>query len=275
MKPLFSSLLLTVLLLPALAQKQWELRVAAGYDFSTVSQYGIQHSSNTSLSNNSRVVNTSLARGIAAGATATWWLSRYVGIVAGGSYHSTTPAVKGTSFYNLGIDAFGSTESKWNTRVALAEAGFALTIPDTKLNPYTRLSLLLPVYARVSEDVNWGDATIVGFSNGSYKKTYRLRHTAGYNAAVGIAPLLNKHIALLAEINLQSLSILVRHSSMTSYVEKGVEKIETLTVSSKEVDFVKKINYNYPYSPGQPAQELTYTLPYSSIGLRVGVAIKL
>jgi hypothetical protein len=137
------------------------------------------------------------------------------------------------------------------------------------------MGVLLPFYSHLEEDADWGAVYMAGSANGRSHKVFRLRNTAGYNAAVGIAPKLDKHMALFAEINIQSMAILARHSELTSDLQNGVEKIGTYTTYAKETDYVKKTDGNYQYSDNKPAQQLTFSFPYSSIGIHIGVSFKL
>ena len=274
MKPLLCILFLYTLVSPAIAQKSWELRMNAGYDFSTASQYLLDQINNNMNAYSSRSVNSSFGRGLGFGGDVTCWINRYFGFMAGGSYHIMTPPVKGYAYNNF-IDAGSSSNSTWHSSTALAIAGIALKVPDTRLHPYARMSLVLPVYSHIREDADWSSWGWGGSTQGQYKKTYRLRNTAGYTAAIGIAPALNKRLALFAEINIQSLAALARRSTLTSYTQNGVEKINTYKTIQKETRYVKKMDGNFPYNENEPLEELTFSFPYSSIGIHAGVSIKL
>src|SRR5438445_203010 len=96
MKPLLFILFLAASCSPCIAQKEWELRLGGGYNFSTASQYILDQVSATSTNINSRSVNSSFGRGVGFNADATCWMNRYFGITAGAGYQVTTPPVKGS-----------------------------------------------------------------------------------------------------------------------------------------------------------------------------------
>jgi hypothetical protein len=262
------------LFMPCSAQKQWDLRLQAGYDFSSASQYLLNHVTATSVSSVNRAVNSSFGRGPSFSADVTRWMNNWFGVTAGGRYHITGPAVKGYYDYNA-IDYSYRATSSWHSHTAIAMAGIALKIPDTKLHPYARMGVLLPVYAGITENADWSSLGLGGSSSGQYKKEFRVRNTAGYTASAGIAPKLGKHMSVFAEINLQSLSILARRSELISYKQNDVEKIGADPVYAKKTDYVKKLDAYRTYSADEPSQELTFSFPYSSIGIHIGVSFKL
>jgi len=262
------------LFMPCSAQKQWDLRLQAGYDFSTASQYLLNHAMVTSLSSVTRAVNSSFGRGPSFSADVTRWVNNWFGFTAGGRYHITGPAVKGYYDYNA-VDYRYNATSSWHSHTAIAMAGIALKVPDTKLHPYARMGVLLPIYAGITENADWSSFGLTGSSHGQYKKVFRVRNTAGYTASAGIAPKLGKHMSVFAEINLQSLAILARRSELISYKQNDAEKIDTYPVYARKTDYVKKLDEYRTYSADEPSQELTFSFPYSSIGIHIGVSFKL
>lgn len=256
------------------AQQKMELRLGAGYGFSAGSHYtldnpvygnGLTHS-----------VTSSFGQGISVHADATWWLNPVFGITAGGSYNSTLPDATGHNTYNgLAVDYYTSSRYTWQSSMALAMAGIALKLPGSKLNPYARLGAVLPVYTHLTEETDWSSSGLFPpGTRGTYKRTFRLQNTLGYTASMGIAPALNKHVALFAAINIQALSILARHATLTSNTINGVEQIGAYYTSFKEVNYVKKTP-NPNVNAGQASEQPTFSFPYSSIGLQMGISIKL
>ena len=258
----------------AMGQQQWQLRLGGGYDFSAASQYMLTQTNGNATSTNYRSVNSSFGRGLGFNADITCWINRYFGFTAGGAWHNTLPEVKGHSNFS-GFEYGSEEDNNWRSSTVVATAGITLKVPDTKLNPYARMSMLLPVYTRVTNDADWKDYSMFNNSSGTSQHVYRLRNTVGYNAALGIAPALSKHTAVFAEINIQSLAILARHSTMTSYKQNGVEQIDSYSVYSRETDYVKKMDTSYPYNADAPNRQLTFSFPYSSIGIHIGVSFKL
>ncbi|MBS1565773.1 MAG: hypothetical protein JST39_15400 [Bacteroidetes bacterium] len=277
MKAIYSLLLLTLFYTCSRAQRSWELRIGGGYGFSTASQILLNgynyYSSSTNWSSNTWTVNSSLGRAVQANADITWWLHRYLGVTVGAGWQSTPSAIKGTS-NSIGIDFGSSTTEKWESKAMMAMAGIALKIPDTKLQPYMRMGLLLPVYSRLVNSAEVTSSSMIGVSHGSSERIFRLRNTAGYSAAIGISPSAGKHLRLFAEISLQSLAPLAKHSELTRSVVNDVDQMPMMTTNIKEIDYVKKMDNN-TYDPNKPSQEPTFSLPYSSIGLRAGVSFKL
>jgi hypothetical protein len=265
---------LWLFLLPAAAQEKITLRIGAGYHLAAGSQHILDKVENVNGPGNTNTVTSSFGRGISFSADATWWLSPILGVSAGGSYLITTPQLKGIYQSYISIDASSGSDKTMRSGSTMAMAGIALKIPHTKLHPYARFGVLLPVSTQIRVDANWSNVTITGFTHGTYRQTFKLRNTAGYTASVGLAPALNKHLSLFAEINLQSLAILARSATLDSYTTNGVEQIGTYPIASRKTIYVKKQQFE-PYDPNGPGKALTFSFPYSSIGANIGIDIKL
>lgn len=275
MKSFLLTFAFAALLFPCMAQKQWELRFGTGYDFSAGSQYLVDQSDISSNSYNMKLVNASFGRGMDFHTDITRWVNSWLGFSAGGSYHITSAPVKGYYRY-YAFEFSSSSNGVWHSHIAEAAAAIALRVPNTRLHPYARLGVVLPVYARVTDDEDWkSGGGFGGFNYGSSKTVYRLRSTAGYMASLGIAPEISKHASLFIDIRLLSQAILVRRSSLTSYKVQGVEKIDAYTTYAKETIYVKKVDPTKPYHDYEPAEKLIFSLPYSSIGIHAGISFKL
>jgi hypothetical protein len=267
-------LFLTTLGYSSISQQKFELRLGAGYSFSTGSGYKLD---NTGYGNgNPNSVDGSFGGGVSLNADATWWLNSVFGVSAGGSFNTTAPDVKGHYLVDLmAVDNYSRSDFSWHANTGLAMAGIALRIPHVKLNPYARMGVLLPVYSSLKEDATWTNTTIAGTTGGDYKRTFKLGNTPGYSASMGIAPQLNKHLALFAEVNIQALSILARRATLTSYVVRGTETINMYNANFKETIYEKNPAPPYTNDPNQPSHQTTFSFPYNSIGLHIGVSIKL
>ncbi|HSC38128.1 MAG TPA: hypothetical protein VLD19_09665, partial [Chitinophagaceae bacterium] len=90
MKYLFPAACLCFITLSARAQDTLELRLGAGYGFSTGLQHLPDEIDYNSSSPKSKPANTSFGRGLYFNADATWWFSSILGFTAGGSYIVTT-----------------------------------------------------------------------------------------------------------------------------------------------------------------------------------------
>ena len=272
MKYLFFPACLCFFISAACAQDSLELSLGAGYGLAAGSQRLPDEVYDSGLST-AKSARTSFGRGLHFNADATWWINSVAGLTAGGSYLITTPAINGRQEYP-GVDFGYSVSGKWHSHIAVAMAGIALTIPRTRLHPYIRMGALVPVYSRVTENADLKSSFFTGMNYASFKKSFHLRNTLGYTASAGIAPRLNKHLALFVEGNFQSLVIKARNSTLTSYTTGGVEQISNYNTSARKTIYVKKPE-GYVYSPDTPRQALIFSFPYSSIDARMGISIKL
>jgi len=184
------------------------------------------------------------------------------------------PPVKGNNTF-ASIDYYYSEENKWNSQTISISPSLILKIPGQKINPYSKFGFVLPLYSRIKVTGNYQASGLVGpLTAGENIKIFRLRNTIGYTASVGIAPQSKKRTSFFAEISLLSQSIKTKRSTVTSDKSNGVERIGTYSVYSKETIYVKNIG-SQDYNPDKPAKALSFSLPYSSIGLNAGFSIKL
>lgn len=255
------------------AQKT-ELKFSMGYDFSSASQYFISEIEDSNNSYNYKKVDASLGRGLVASAGIHRLLKPWLGISIDADYRKSLPAVKGTTKVNTFTDYSYSEDNKWSSQIIEVSPSVILKIPGQKINPYSKFGFVVPVYSKIKVEGRYTASSFSWSSSGENTKIYRLKNTIGYNAAIGIAPAINKKVSFIAEIRLSSQSIQVKKSTLTSDIVNGSEMIGTYTVSMKETIYVKKLD-NQQYNADEPTRELGFSLPYSSIGLHAGLSIKL
>ena len=256
------------------AQKA-ELKISTGYHFSSSSQYFISDVNSSYNNFSSRRIDASLGRGLAVSTGINYSLKSWMGISMDIAYKKTLPSVSGKTEFNSVTDYSYSEKTRWRSELAVASPSFILKIPGKKINPYSEFGLVVPLYSKVRLQANYS-ATSFGIPTNKGERTliFRLKNTIGYAASMGIAPELNKKISLLADIQLVSHSIQAKKSTLTSDISNGVERVDTYNVSAKETIYVKKLG-NQSYNSNEPAKQIGFTLPYSSIGLNVGLSIKL
>jgi hypothetical protein len=257
------------------AQKT-ELKISTGYHFSSGSQYFISEIDNSYSNFSSKRIDASLGRGLAVSAGINYFFKPWMGISTDINYKKTLPGVSGKTEFNSFTDYSYSEENKWNSELMEVSPSLILKIPGKKINPYSKFGFVVPFYSRLKVTGNYSARSFgIPTNTGENTKIFRLKNTIGYTASIGIAPeLKNKKISFIAEIQLLSHSIQAKKSTLTSDISNGVERIDTYTVSAKETIYVKELG-TQSYNPDEPRKEIGFSLPYSSIGLNIGLSIKL
>jgi len=270
------ALLLFLLIFQINNAQKTELKISTGYHFSSGSQYFISDIDNSYNNFSSKRIDASLGRGLAIAAGINYFFNSWLGISTDIGYKKTMPEVSGKTEFNSFTDYSYSEENKWNAELIEVSPSFILKIPGNKINPYSKFGLVVPIYSKIKVTGNYSSRSFgIQTNTGENTKIFRLKNTIGYTASMGIAPeLKNKKVSFLAEIQLMSHSIQAKKSTLTSDISNGVEKIDTYTVAAKETIYVKELS-NQSYNSNEPVKQLGFSLPYSSIGLNIGLSIKL
>ena len=250
------------------------LRLSTGYNFSAGSQYFLSELEGSTGNYTYQRVDASLGRGINVAAGVDYLCKDWLGFSLDISYLKTAPPVKGNTEFNTVVDYSYSEENKWRSNIAEVSPALLLKIPGKKLNPYSRFGLLIPFYSKIKVTADYTSRSFAMVTTGKKTTIFRLQSTLGYTATAGIAPEINKKLSFVAEARLLSHAIRVKKSTLTSDIVNGTERADSYLVAQKEVIYVKKAD-NQPYNGNEPRKELAFSLPYSSIGLTVGLSIKL
>lgn len=99
----------------------------------------------------------------------------------------------------------------------------------------------------------------------------------GFSASIGATYALNSKLEIYADLNVISMSYAPNKAVITEYQVNGVDKLPNLTTEEKEIDFVDEnmVDYSLPTFSDQPTRSIKHSLPFSSIGLNIGLIIKI
>lgn len=154
-----------------------------------------------------------------------------------------------------------------------------LAVPLGKdISLYSRTGVVIPVLARIKDQfVSEGYDTTGAFQKVRMKEETKTRLTAGFTGAVGFEIKLYPDVSFFIEGNGQLLNVWSRSSTVTEYTVNGKDQMNTLLPYQKETTYLKSLHNlaNNGNSPYQPAEVLTYQSPFTSVGLNVGLNIRL
>ncbi|MGA2822003.1 MAG: outer membrane beta-barrel protein [Bacteroidales bacterium] len=141
-----------------------------------------------------------------------------------------------------------------------------------KINPYAKFGLIIGFGSiTYKEDHNETGSTEV-------RETKLNGGTAfGLNAGAGVIFKLSKLLSLFGEIEMVNLSYSPAKGKLTKYTINGADQLPNLKTSEKEIDFVDQytMDSKNPRPDSEPRQELKQKLPFGSVGLNIGLRIRL
>ncbi len=216
-------------------------------------------------------VQISLGQGVNMGASVGYKLNKFLGAEMGVSYlisSSITTENKRTS---------GSTSTTNTLNFSSTMLSFIPTLLITpgfeKINPYAKLGLILGLgtFTRKSEDIS--SAPNLN-SNNSSTRLYNGGLAIGLISSFGAAYKINEAISLFGEFNLINLSYSPTKSEITQSKENGVDNLSTMSTRDKVVEYSDSYSEDssIPANPNAPRKASSESLPFSSIGVNIGIS---
>ena len=173
-----------------------------------------------------------------------------------------------------------------------AYSGFALVPALRVVAPvgetfsfYSRVGVSLPLFGKVtySHEGNESHIPMTGGELEQYNSSQAVEYTSyfkvGYSAALGVEVALGEHFSLFGEVNGLVASFEVKKATLTKSIENGKDELAGMSESEKVTEYTKEQTFDYDrYYDGDRVTDdgkaVSFTLPASSIGIAVGVALK-
>lgn len=150
---------------------------------------------------------------------------------------------------------------------------------DGKIRPYMRAGAVIGLGARltVTDESQYTDfQNSWANENSVMVMEFKGRTSLGFSAALGADFKLGEKISLFGEINLMTHSWAPARSVITKYTYNGIDVLSDMDTRDKETEYVDSYTEDtYPPKEDEPAKELKYFLPFSSIGLHTGLIFRL
>jgi hypothetical protein len=142
-----------------------------------------------------------------------------------------------------------------------------------KLRPYARIGVIVGILPSIKTKIDVTTSYLT-----SYNEVATLKYSGsiaiGGSAAIGCDFNLSDLLAIYAEIYYDALSYAPSKGKFTKFEENGKDMLPDMTTYDKEVKFVKDLTGFTP-TPGDPDQQLKNNYSLNSLGLNIGVKIKL
>jgi hypothetical protein len=273
-KLLLSVFVLTSILTNTSAQAQekgFYASLNTGYNFGASTnkdyQYGeflefYNYTTDASGESNYEAIALSLGKGLNVNASFGYNFTKNIAVELGINYllGSETTALQTNASSNF------RSESKFSAKMLQIKPTLVLSAGYDKINPYAKFGVVIGT-GKANLEVS---GTSTGFSTNS---NYELSEGTpiGFHGGIGLTYSLNSKISLFGEITSVNLNFSPKKGKLTEATVNGVDQLPLMDVEDKEIDFVDTFYTGTVTSPNQPSKSPAFALPFSSLGLNVGV----
>lgn len=193
-----------------------------------------------------------------------------------------------------------TTNSMTRTSLSITPAVRFVAPISGKISMYSRIGVVVPVSDKMVYEYRESDSQYysqkvnnkTNSSNNSNSNTSKTMEfepyfRVGYTAAIGVNYSLGKHLSLFGEINGVSDSFEAKKSTITKWNQysnsssgspSSKNLLENLDIINKETEYLKEYVVDNKSTStadkNKPGKDVSFSLPASSIGLAVGVALK-
>jgi hypothetical protein len=250
------------------------LRAGAGYGFAHAGGTEINGkiiSGSEALDGNSYALNVdraSFGSGLAANIAAGYMITKHLGVELG--VHAVVSPRKHT--FNGLVPNFANrpyTSVMYSKLPVYLVPALVLTTGG-RLQVYSRAGIVLPFSGKLMIKET-SAATGQGQTEQVYTSELKNRFTPGFQGAIGLGRALTSHLSVWAEANITSLNVYAKRSELTGYTENGIDGLGAFTTNQKVTEY--DFNYETPLQPAatEPNKAPTFSVPFGSVGLCVGV----
>ncbi len=97
----------------------------------------------------------------------------------------------------------------------------------------------------------------------------------GFSGAIGAQVKITERIRVFGEVQFSHVVFVVTRRKTTNYTVNGVEEVNNLTVSQKEIDFEKNFQTdNWIPDPNKPDKAVTQRIPITYVGMQAGLVYR-
>jgi len=261
-----STLLLCILFAgSSFAQSKIYVSLGAGIGFGTASTYDLYQSSN-------KVYPVALGKAVGVNLHAGYFLNDFLAIDLGVAYKiglssKIEPPVNG----DISLSSGDALTLKYSGSMLQLVPGIVfMPALEGNLKPYTRIGVIIAVMNSITTKF---DSKSSGTEMAATLK-YSGGVAVGGSLALGADFALSDLLSLYAEIYYDALSYAPKKGEFKKAEVNGVDKLGEMTTFEKQVEFVKDITDFVP-EDNSPDQQLKNSYPFNSLGLNIGVKIKL
>ncbi len=217
----------------------------------------------------------SLGKGVNAGLYAGYMFNKNVGAEIGFAY-----LVGGkNTFTDEQTNAPASTsykrETTWKGRMIRIVPTIRMTAGEKKIMPYMKAGLIIGVDAKMFEETHMENTSLTSTTISDENWKYSGGVSWGFHGGIGLNYKASDKIGIFAEIAANYQNWAMKKGTMTKNTVDGVDQLPMLDTYDKEIEFVDSYSYDTSAAPNtnQPDKSTKFLLPFSSIGLNIGINI--
>ena len=163
-------------------------------------------------------------------------------------------------------------EEKSSAKMLRLTPSIKIQVGKKNIKPYMRFGLIIGLAPKITISYLLNIPNAKNPLTEESDRTMSGGTSIGFSAGVGAKYKLNERIGVFGEFSLVSQAWAPKKAVFTKSIVNGVDELPSLTISQKEVEYVD------PYvqgisNPNEPSKSLKTYMPFSSIGINVGLQI--
>lgn len=253
--------------------------VTGGYGFSMAGQV-IDYSSNgnstgTGSIYTDEIVKGSYGAGMNFGLQTGFMFNDNIGFAIEGNY-LLGQKFKSTSKFSSdwgGMPYSSSGEGVSQAKFTRITPSLVVCLPKDKISPYAQLGLMMG-FGTIEASYEGSDSDGDSYE---YGVRYDQGMAIGMSAVIGVDYKLTDKISLLGSIRSVNMTYAPLHGEITKYKENGVDYLSMMSTYDSEVNFYDELTTNTSSPPdgNSPSKDLKSYMPFSSIGVNIGLRLSL
>ncbi|OYU94893.1 MAG: hypothetical protein CFE21_14535 [Bacteroidetes bacterium B1(2017)] len=257
------------------AQKSVYVKLGGGYNFGTTAALDGASNDNTNGTVTSMErVKLAFGKGVNFGGTAGYMFNKYVGAELNISYLlGGTTQVKSSEMSSSSSNLF---TIDYSAKMLSFIPSIVITPGFEKINPYARFGMIMgipTVTGKMESSYTFGGNSST--SNSTIKLNGGL--AVGFQSAIGIDCKINDKFSVFGELTSTNLTYSPKKGEVIESKLDGVDNLANLTTRDKKIEFVDSYSEDSSVmpDPNTSQKSIKPSLPFSSLGLNIGVVFHL
>lgn len=134
-------------------------------------------------------------------------------------------------------------------------------------------------FTRITEEVEFRYYTNKPFYYPTWDQTYKFEYkrklNIGITASLGMEFDISDDLSFFTEISYNEIAYIPKSGEITEFKDRGIDELNDLTVSERQVEFVDSYSENENNSDNIPTKMLKETFSFSNIAIMAGFKINL
>jgi outer membrane protein W len=216
----------------------------------------------------------SLGKGIQAGAIIGYMFNPNIGAELGISY-LFGGKIESKSEYQSG-DYSNMSEATLSAKMLRFTPALKMTAGKGNVKPYLKTGLVVGVAGKLKSESNYTSTGELNEGTTEREGEAKGGISIGFAGALGADFMFTDNIGIFAEMGIITQSWAPKKWELTKYTVDGEDHLDDMTIHEKEIEFVDSYTHTSgDYDENSPDEELKTYLPFSSVGVNIGIKITL